>query len=105
MCISLSCTTTHANTIPSHFPISLANLNLVQKNDQLPIQGLKYYEPVALVDQNQSEQHMIRLGYRALVHLVFSVDAEQQTQRRAIYHTQNTTNATEINKMTTVTIH
>ena len=48
-----------------------------QKKGQLPIWGLKYHEPVALValvDQNQFKQHMMSLGYRALVHLIVSVD-------------------------------
>ena len=48
---------------------------------------------------------MIRFDYRALVHLVASVDTTQQTQCRAIYHVQETTNATEINRMTTETMH
>jgi hypothetical protein len=38
-------------------------------------QGLKYPQPVALINQNQCKQHMIRLGYRGLVHPVASVDA------------------------------
>jgi len=50
---------------------------LVRKNDQLPIRGFKYCEPVAFVDQKQCKLHMIRLGYIALVHLVASVDTTQ----------------------------
>ena len=66
----------------------------VQKNDQLRIQGLKYHEPVALVDQRQCKQQVIILDYIALVYLVASVDTEQQAQSRSTYHVQKTTNTT-----------
>jgi len=33
---------------------------------------------IALIDQNQCEQHMIRLGYRNLVYLVASVDVSNR---------------------------
>ena len=43
------------------------------------------------VDGKQCKQHIIRLDYIALVPLVAWVDAEQQTQWRAIYPVQKTT--------------
>jgi len=55
----------------------ITHVIMVQKNDQLPIRGFKYCEPVAFIDQKQCKLHMIRLGYIALVHLVASVDTTQ----------------------------
>ena len=68
---------------------------LVQKNDQLPIWGIKYCEPVAFLDQKQCRLQSPGSPGSFCRH----------NTTGTIYHVQETTNATEINRMTMETMH
>ena len=68
---------------------------LVQKNDQLPIQGIKYCEPVAFIDQKQCRLQSPGSPGSFCRH----------DTTGTIYHVQEATNATEIYRMIMETMH